>query len=74
MDLIKNMFKIKIRNFNFYTVLSILAIIAGFAIYIFWILRYGVWADIGIYSLTIFLVLTGILGLILSLLDKEEES
>lgn len=64
--------KINIRNFNFYTILSILFLLAGIFIYIFWGTYYNVWYDAGIYSLTIVLIIPGIIGLILSLMKKEE--
>ncbi len=64
--------KIKLENFNFYTILSLLFIIAGLSHYIYWGTRYNVWYDIGIYSLTIFLVAPGILGLILSLAMEKK--
>jgi len=69
----KNRFGISLKNFNFFTLLSILLIIAGLAHYIYWGVRYGVWLDIGIYSITIVLVLPGIIGLFLTLMDKKEE-
>ncbi|MCD6222092.1 MAG: hypothetical protein J7K12_00190 [Thermoplasmata archaeon] len=43
-------------------VLSVLAILAGIVYYIAWGIHYHVWADIGIYSITAFLVSLGILG------------
>lgn len=69
----KKMFRINLRNFNFFTLLSILLIIAGLAHYIYWGTRYGVWTDIGIYSITVVLVIPGIIGIILTLMDKKEE-
>jgi len=48
-------------------------IITGIIHYIYWGIRYGVWAEIGIYSLTIVLVFPGIIGLIISLMEKNEE-
>ena len=68
------MIKINIRNANIYTVLSLLLLIAGFGFYLYWGVRYGVWIDIGVYALTSLLLLAGLFGLILSLLDKNEES
>jgi len=68
-----NMLKINIKNFNIYTVLSLLFLIAGITHYLYWGNRYNVWNDVGIYSLTIVMVLPGILGLIISLMDKKEE-
>ena len=69
----KNRLGISLKNFNLYTILSILLIIAGLVHYIYWGIRYGVWIDIGIYSITIVLVLPGIIGLFLTLMDKNEE-
>ena len=43
-------------------VLSVLAILAGIVYYIAWGIHYHVWAGIGIYSITAFLVSLGILG------------
>ena len=68
-----NMFNINIKKFNIFTVLSILFLLAGIIHYIYWGTRYGVWDDIGIYSLTIVLVIPGIIGILLSLMEKEEE-
>jgi hypothetical protein len=66
--------ELSIRNFNSYTVVALIFLIAGLLFYISWGLRYNIWADIGIYSITIVLVLTGLLGTILSLtIVKSEE-
>jgi len=73
MDIIKNMFNINLKNFNIFTVLSILFLLGGIIHYLYWGSRYGVWYDIGIYSLTIVLVIPGIIGILLSLNKKEEE-
>jgi membrane protease YdiL (CAAX protease family) len=54
-------------------ILSIIFLLAGIIHYIYWGTRYGIWYDIGIYSLTIVLVLPGVIGIILSFLDKKEE-
>jgi len=67
------MLKINIKNFNIYTVLSLLFLIAGIIHYLYWGSRYNVWDDVGIYSLTIVMVLPGVLGIIISLMDKKEE-
>jgi hypothetical protein len=65
---------LSIRNFNVYTIAALIILIAGLLFYITWGLRYNVWIDVGVYSLTIVLVLSGILGTILSLtLEKSEE-
>ena len=73
MSIIKDLFNIKLKNFNIYTVLSILFLLGGLIHYIYWGSRYGVWYDIGIYSITIVLVIPGIVGIFLSLMDKEKE-
>jgi hypothetical protein len=69
MDILK---RIDIKNFNILTIFSILVLLAGILIYIYWGTRYGVWYDIGIYSLVIVFVLPGIIGILLSLMEKEE--
>jgi hypothetical protein len=62
------------KNINMYTIVALIVLIAGLLLYISWGLRYNVWADIGIYSITIVLVLGGLLGTILSLsYEKTEE-
>jgi len=71
--MIKYMPKINVKNFNVFTVLSLLALIAGIGIYLYWGITFDVWYDIGIYSLTIVLVLPGIIGTILSLMEKTED-
>jgi len=68
-----NKLKISIKNFNLYTILSLLFLLAGLALWISWGLRYGVWVDIGIYSITVVFVLSGIIGFIISLMEKTEE-
>jgi hypothetical protein len=68
----KDILKISIKNFNLYTILSLLFLLAGLAFWISWGLRYGVWVDIGIYSITIVFVLSGIIGFIISLIEKTE--
>jgi hypothetical protein len=67
------MIKLNIKNYNAYTILSILFLIAGVLYYIYWGARYGVWYDIGIYSITIVLVLPGIIGIIFTLMEEEKE-
>jgi hypothetical protein len=66
--------KISLRNINAYTIVALIILIGGLLHYIIWGLRYNVWMDVGIYSLTIILVLAGLFGMILSLmLEKPEE-
>lgn len=52
---------------NIFTILSGLLFLAGIGFYIFWGIRFGVWADIGIYSVSIVFILGGIIGALLSL-------
>jgi hypothetical protein len=66
--------QLSIKNLNAYTIAALIVLIAGLLFYISWGLRYGVWADIGIYSITIVLVLGGLIGALLSLsMEKTEE-
>ena len=63
------------KNINAYTIFALIVLIVGVLFYISWGLRYGVWVDIGIYSITIVLVLGGLLGTIFSLtMEKTEEN
>ena len=64
----------ELRNFNLYTLFSIILVLAGIAIYIYWVARYGIAYDIGIYSLAIVFVLGGILGILISLRKTKEEA
>jgi len=68
------MIKINFKNFNMYTIISILFLLGGLIHYIYWGIRYGIWYDIGIYSLTIVLVLPGIIGIIFSLMEENEKT
>ena len=62
-----------LRQINEKTILSLLILIAGVVFYLLWGVTYGVWADIGIYSITIILVCFGVFGTLLSLLEVKEE-
>jgi hypothetical protein len=73
MDIIKDVLKIDIKNFNIFTIISILFLLAGIFHYLYWGARYGIWYDIGIYALTIVMVIPGIIGIILSLMEREED-
>jgi hypothetical protein len=67
--------KLDIKNINAWTIAALIVLIAGLLLYITWGLRYNVWADVGIYSITIVLVLGGLIGTILSLmLEKTDET
>ena len=66
--------ELHLKNFNILSILALLMIIGGIVLYFIWGIRYNVWADIGIYSITSVLVLAGIIGFILSLsLELKEE-
>jgi hypothetical protein len=71
--MVKKMMRINIKNFNFYTILSLLFLIAGIGIWLIWIIKYAVVYNIGIYSLAIVFIIPGIIGFILSLMDKKED-
>ena len=68
----REIFNINIKNYNLYTILSLLFLITGLVFWIMWGLRYGIWYDIGIYSITIVFVLSGVIGCIISLIEKTE--
>ena len=64
--------RINLKNFNLWTIVSILALIIGISFYIYWGLIYNVWYDIGSYSFSIVFIVAGFIGLILSLMNDEE--
>ena len=61
------------KNFNEWSILSLLSIIAGLVFYFGWGATYNVWADIGVYAFTSVLVLGGLFGLFLSLTEKKQK-
>lgn len=61
------------ENMNIFTILSGLLFLAGIGFYIWWGIRFGVWADIGIYSVSIVFILGGIVGILLSLYEQPAE-
>jgi hypothetical protein len=66
--------QLSIKNFSAYTVFALLVLLGGILLWITWGIQYGVWSDIGIYSITIILVLGGLLGTIISLsIEKTKE-
>ncbi len=66
--------KPSLRNINGYTIVALIILIGGLLFYVTWGLRYSVWVDVGIYSLTIILILGGLIGAILSLtFNKTQE-
>jgi len=64
---------ISMKNINAYTIVALITLIAGLLLYITWGIRYNVWTDIGIYSITIILVLGGLIGAVLSLTFERTE-
>jgi hypothetical protein len=64
------MLDINMQNMNIFTILSGLLLLAGIGFYLWWGIRFGVWADIGIYSVSIVFILGGIVGILLSLYQE----
>ncbi len=62
---------IDIKKFNWLTIASLFFLFAGILFYLYWGITYGVWADIGIYSITVTFLLFGILLFILSVYKKK---
>jgi hypothetical protein len=58
---------VNIKNFNWKTILSILFVLGGLLFWISWGIQYGVWVDIGIYSVAVIFILGGLVGFVLSL-------
>ena len=67
------MIKLDMKNMNVFTIISFLMFLAGILFYIYWGMRFGVWADVGIYSVTVFFVLSGILGMVLTLYQQSDK-
>ena len=69
------MIKINREKINIFTIISFLVLIAGILFYISWVVRFpDAWGDIGIYSITIFFVLFGILGILLTLYENPNDT
>ncbi len=54
-------------------VFSWIILVIGVLIYFSWAFLYDAWTDIGLYSITVTLVVFGILGILLSIFKKEED-
>jgi len=67
------MIKLDMKNMNVFTIISFLLFLVGVLFYIYWGMRFGVWADVGIYSVTVFFVLSGILGMVLTLYQPSDK-
>ena len=68
-----NVRQFSLKNWSIYTIGSVLLLLSGIGLYLYWGARYGVWYDIGIYSVTIILVLFGLFSTLLTLYKKTEE-
>ena len=73
MEIVDEFRKISFKNLSYFTIIGILMVISGLLFWIYWGTKYGVWADIGIYSITSVFVIAGILATIISLMEKTEE-
>ena len=67
------MIKLDLKKLNIYTIISLLFLLAGIIFYVYWGIRFGVWYDVGIYSITIIFVLGGSLGTILTLMETSQD-
>ena len=56
--------EIKKIEIDFKLVLSLISLVIGIVFYLLWGITYGVWADIGIYSVSIIFIILGILGVL----------
>ncbi|MEM0130298.1 MAG: hypothetical protein QW100_03190 [Thermoplasmatales archaeon] len=54
--------------------LSLLLLIGAVVFYLSWSIAYGDWNDIGLYSISVVLILFGVLGVALSRLRIREET
>ncbi len=53
--------------------LSFALLLGGVAFYVGWSIAYGDWNDIGLYSVSVILILFGILGVVLSHFKIKQE-
>jgi hypothetical protein len=67
------MIKLDLKKLNIFTIISLLLLLAGILFYFYWGIRFGVWYDVGIYSITIVFVLGGILGTFITLMEITED-
>jgi hypothetical protein len=68
-----SMIKLDFKKRNIFTIISLLLLLAGILFYVYWGIRFGVWYDIGIYSITIVFVLGGLLGTVVTLMETSED-
>ncbi len=57
---------------NILEYLSFAVLLGAVVFYVGWSIAYGDWYDIGLYSLSIILILFGILGIVLSRLKRKQ--
>jgi hypothetical protein len=55
------------------TVLGLLLLVSGVIFYVGWSAYYGAWTDIGVYSLSIILIVSGVLGILLSIIPEQSD-
>jgi len=67
------MIKLDLKKLNIFTIISLMLLLAGILFYIYWGIRFGVWSDVGIYSITIVFVLGGLLGTIITLMETSQD-
>ena len=67
------MIKLDLKKLNIYTIISLIFLLAGILFYVYWGIRFGVWYDVGIYSITIVFVLGGLLGTIVTLMETSQD-
>ena len=60
------------KYLNIKTIASLIILFTGIVLYLYWGVRYGIWYDVGIYSITILLVLGGIFGFLLTTHSEEQ--
>ncbi|MEM0127978.1 MAG: DUF3149 domain-containing protein [Thermoplasmatales archaeon] len=53
--------------------LSLILVVGAVVFYLGWSITYGDWNDIGLYSISVILILFGILGVVVSRLKMREE-
>jgi len=63
--------KTKVQYGGFYKVLGLSLIVVGLGFYFAWSIMYDTWADIGLYSFVIVLIVFGLLSI--ALIDAKEK-
>ena len=65
--------ELDIKKFNIFSLESVLLLLSGLIFYAYWGLKFGVWFDVGIYSITIIFVMSGMFGILLTLYKENED-